>query len=134
MNQEKGIFAQIFWGSIMISYVFLVNVFGYSFYSESYRYVEPMTEYTVNDGWDNLTKVMYATVTYISLIGWISAARGIYAWIEGPKFNQPGYVRKGVILLVVAVICTNFYLFIDMLADTVGARRVGTEYFKFNRI
>ena len=67
----------------------------------------------------------------INVIGWIAAARGIWRWRVGPKYDQPGWFGSGLTFVLAGAIATNLYVFADVLAVSVGAIPVGTNYFKF---
>lgn len=80
---------------------------------------------------DNVRRTLQAITLYINLIGWIAGARALWIWRSGPVYKEQGWVFKGFVFLTAGAFATNFALFVDMLANTVGAEPLGTLYFTF---
>lgn len=70
-------------------------------------------------------------VAFINVFGWFAVARGLWRWRIGPKYDQPGWFGSGAAFIVAGAIATNLYVFADILAVSVGAMPIGTNYFKF---
>ena len=81
---------------------------------------------------DDYKNAIHVFVYYIYLMGVVINIRGLYLCINGPKYNKEGWFLKALALFFLAGCCANFYLFVDMVSETVSANKVGTEYFKFN--
>jgi hypothetical protein len=121
--------AGIIFGSLMLSLSTVVNIVSVSFFG-SVADPQIISSYTPITG-DNTRIAIQALVAMINVIGWIAVARGLWRWRVGPKYDQPGWFGTGLTLVLAGSIATNLYVFADVLAVSVGAIPVGTNYFKF---
>jgi hypothetical protein len=121
--------AGLAFGSLLLSLPTVVNIVSVSFFG-SVADPKIIDSYTPVTG-DNTRIAIQALVAMINVIGWIAAARGIWRWRVGPKYDQPGWFGSGLTFVLAGAIATNLYVFADVLAVSVGAIPVGTNYFKF---
>lgn len=116
-------------GSLLLSLPTVINIVSVSFFG-SVSDPKIIDSYTPVSG-DNTRIAIQTLVAMINVIGWIAAARGIWRWRVGPKYDQPGWFGSGLTFILAGSIATNLYVFADVLAVSVGAIPVGTNYFKF---
>jgi len=121
--------AGIIFGSLMLSLSTVVNIVSVSFFG-SVADPQIISSYTPVTG-DNTRIAIQALVAIINVIGWVAAARGLWRWRVGPKYDQPGWFGSGLTFVLAGSVATNLYVFADVLAVSVGAIPVGTNYFKF---
>ncbi|MFA0809415.1 hypothetical protein [Microbulbifer epialgicus] len=121
--------AGLIFGSLLLSLPTAVDIVSVSFLGSA---SDPkiIDSYVPVTG-DNTRVAIQALVAIINVFGWIAAARGIWRWRVGPKYDQPGWFGSGLTFVLAGSIATNFYVFADVLAVSIGAIPVGTNYFKF---
>jgi len=122
--------AGVVFGSLMLSLTTMVNVVSVSFFG-SVADPQIISSYAAVTG-DTTRIALQALVAMINVIGWAAAARGLWRWRIGPKYDTPGWFGSGLTFILAGSIATNLYVFADMLAVSVGAIPVGTNYFKFS--
>ena len=121
--------AGLIFGSLLLSLSTLVNMVSVTIFG---AVADPqiISSYAPVTG-DNSRIAIQAIVAIINVIGWIAAARGLWRWRVGPKYDQPGWFGSGLTFVLAGSIATNLYVFADVLAVSVGAIPVGTNYFSF---
>jgi len=122
--------AGLFVGSFMLSLTTIVDVIAVTFLGTNAD-TRVVTSYAPVSG-DNVKVALQVIVLFVNLIGWFAAAKGLWRWRVGNKYDQPGWFGSGAVFLLAGAGCTNLYVIADMIAVSVGAQPVGTEYFKFN--
>lgn len=117
-------------GSFLLSLPAVVDIVSVSFFGDA---SDPkiISSYTPVGGGDKVKIALQALVAMINVIGWYAVARGLWRWKVGPKQDQPGWFGSGLTFIVAGVIAVNFYVFMDILAVSVGAIEVGKKYFQF---
>lgn len=126
---SKGALAGIIIGSLMFSLPSFMNVVSYSFLGSSTD-VQIVDTYTTVSG-DNIRKATQVLIAFITVIGWVAGARGLWIWRIGPKYDQPGWFSSGAVYLIAGAACVNLYVVADIIGQSVGATTLGTNYFKF---
>lgn len=121
--------AGVIFGSLLLSLSTVVNIVSVSFFG-SVADPQIISSYSPVTG-DNTRIALQAIIAIVNVIGWVAAARGIWRWRVGPKYDQPGWFGSGLTFVLAGAIATNMYVFADVLAVSVGAIPVGTNYFKF---
>ena len=121
--------AGLVFGSLLLSLSTVVNIVSVSVFGSA---ADPqiINSYAPVTG-DNTRIAIQAIVAMINVIGWIAAARGLWRCRVGPKYDQPGWFGSGLTFVLAGSIATNLYVFADVLAVSVGAIPVGTNYFSF---
>ncbi|WP_045861750.1 hypothetical protein [Teredinibacter purpureus] len=121
--------AGLIFGSLLLSLSTVVNIFSVSIFG---AVADPkiISSYTPVTG-DNTRIAIQAIVAIVNVIGWVAAARGLWRWRVGPKYDQPGWFGSGLTFVLAGSIATNLYVFADVLAVSVGAIPIGTNYFSF---
>jgi len=116
-------------GSLLLSLPTVVNIISVTLFDSA---ADPklISSFTQTNG-DSVRIAIQVLVAIINVIGWFAAARGLWRWKVGPKQNQPGWFGSGLTFVLAGTIAINLYVFADMLAVSVGAMPVGTNYFKF---
>lgn len=125
----KGTLAGILIGSMMFSLPSVMNVVSYSFLGASAD-VQIIDKFTTTSG-DNIRKATQVLIAFITVVGWIAAARGLWIWRIGPKHDQPGWFGSGAVHLIAGAACVNLYVVADIIGKSVGATELGTNYFQF---
>lgn len=119
----------LFIGSLLLSLPTVMEVFSTSLFGSA---GSPKIVTNSNlTSTDSVRRTLHAITLYISVVGWIAGARGLWVYKTGPQYQEQGWFFKGTVLLVAGSCATNFALFVDILANTVNADALGTMYFTY---
>lgn len=126
--------AGLVFGSLMLSLPTMVDIVSVTFFGAAAdpQIISSYTPVSGNSsGGANIRLAIQALVAMINVIGWFAVARGFWRWRVGPKYDQPGWFGSGLTYVLAGSIATNLYVFADMMAVSVGAQPIGTNYFQF---
>lgn len=97
----------------------------YGGYSENYLFTPKASS------GDELAQIYEVFSYYMYAVGYIWNLVGVWVLYSGPKNNTPNWALKAAGCMLIAALCANLYLTIDMASATFGGDEVGTQYFKF---
>tara|TARA_B100000287_G_scaffold248788_1_gene233901 strand:+ start:348 stop:914 length:567 start_codon:yes stop_codon:yes gene_type:complete len=110
-------------GALLVSiYAFSDAIAGSLFSADSDTAVVEQAVTSSNTGGIDTEAFVQVLLLYMVILGWIAVFRGILFLANGPRLNQPGWVRSAIVFTIAGVLLINF----RPLANTVGRTFTGT--------
>lgn len=127
-NKQLSLLMKMFAGSMCLSLPWVMDTTAGTFFSETDTLI-------VQAGVPFNTALQQAAlmtiVNLLAIFGYIAGGNGLLTLANGPTNQQPGWVGKGIVLIISGALLTNIWLTVDYTARTFGMSALGTEYFRF---
>lgn len=127
-NKQVSLLMRMFVGSMMFSLPWLLDTTAGSIFAETDTL---LVEAGVPMNADIQQAALMTIVNLLAIFGCIAGGNGLLTWASGPTNQQPGWVGKGLTLIIAGAILTNLWIAVDYTARTFGMSAMGTEYFRF---
>lgn len=127
-NKQLSLLMRMFVGSMLFSLWWLLDTTAGSFFAETDTL---LVEDGVPMNADIQQAALMTIVNLLAIFGYIAGGNGLLTWANGPTNQQPGWVGKGLTLILSGAILTNMWIAVDYTARTFGMSALGTEYFRF---